>query len=78
MAIIVPGYHGSPLSTPTVDEAWARIQLIEATCRIAGFRPLPGQASQAYHWPQVRDRSKPAHEMRSGPRASKWDDLEKT
>ena len=31
-----------------------------------------------YRWPQVKDRSKPAHEMRTGPRASKWDDLEKT
>ena len=49
-----------------------------ADVRIAGFRPLPGQASRAYIWPQVKDRSKPAHEMRTGPRASKWAGLEKT
>jgi len=36
----------------------------------AGYLPHGG-----YHWPQVRDRSAPATERRSGPRASRFGDL---
>ena len=45
------------------------------------WTPMGGRCflrRQLITWPDVKDRSKPAHEMRSGPRASKWDDLEKT
>lgn len=44
----------------------------------AGLRPVPGSASEAYHWPQVLPRDKPATERRTGPRASRFADLTST
>lgn len=60
-----------------------RQDYLDALAR-GGFVPVPGSATTSYRWPSVDAKTHPARhtrvpvQRRSGPRASRFNDLERT